>query len=153
MMTWIALWGKKTMPRPNSTAPDPRVVIVRPDEDKDYFEVYLMEPIKVGAMTKLGHAHYGTEDGSSGFKNMADACEFILTRFGKPEIASKLAKYMTARRGDRKPPTAAPISGAELLRSGKWLDYCAAYGRDPGSVRPTQLYPITFKEREEWGIK
>jgi hypothetical protein len=141
------------MARLNNDVPDPRIAVVRPDAEKDYFEVYLMKPINVGAVTRIATSNYGTNDGFTGFKTVADALQHIMSKRGEHEIASNVGKYTTTRRGTRKPPTSQPVPGATLLRAGVWLDYCKAYNRDPGVVKPSQLYPITLEEREKWGIE
>lgn len=122
--------------------------IVRPDNEGTDYELWVLTPTLVGSMSRPNKNTTLSDDGFK-FATLQSAAAHILERTDKMELAAE-AKHW--QRGKGLEPV--KVSGAELVGSGKWLDFCKLRGMNPRDVKAMGTeFELTDAEATVLGIE
>lgn len=116
--------------------------IVRPDNEGDEYEVWVLKPVLVGTILKAGSQRL-MADGVP-YANLNAAAQSLLDSAGEMELAGGM--QLSINRGAER---IVRMTGLDMIEKGAWLKFCESRKINPRSVndmnKSYQLTPIELK--------
>lgn len=124
--------------------PAKEVRIVRPGNEGNEYEIWVLTPVCIGTALKQGTARV-IVDGTP-YTNLNTAAKILLENAKEDDLALGMR---TSVRGDHY-----TVSGLDLVERNAWLKFCAARKINPRSTADmAKTYSLTRSELEELGLQ
>ena len=126
--------------------PQPEVRIVRPDNEGEHYEIWVLTPQCIGSVHRTGTARV-LADGIP-HSNINAAARHLLEKSGHSSLAGGMQMSVRAARD------VFAMSGLDLVERNAWMKFCAQRKINPRSTSEmNRTYQLTKKELEELGIQ
>lgn len=122
------------------TAPAEEVRICKPDRKSNQYEIWVIKPVYVGTLTRLGTQRIEDEDGHH-HTNLNSAAASMLANKGHDAIAKTIEPWI------KKPKKKVSMSGMEIVSQNKWPAFAKLRKMDAKDVELLgRSYTLTADE-------
>lgn len=127
-------------------APVKHVLVVKPDKDAEEYTVWVLSPVCVGEVRKVGDKRM--EANGHHYTNVNAAVRALLEERGEPALAEEVSPYMRISRRE-----VLQVLGTEMLERDVWKKFCEARKLKVSDVKALQKkYGLTQEEAKELGL-